>query len=265
MMRVINEMLNKAYLINPDLPGEPFDLPSSGPNAVLLFHGLTATCAEVARLGKVLNRAGFATRGPLLPGHGARPADLNKARWQDWVTAGESAYQELAGRYPCVFVGGESNGGLLALYLAAQHPEIAGVLAYSPALRLRLPRWQRTLLHIIAPFITGLPKGDLAGNTTWQGYRVNPPGAILQLLELQKQVRPRLPEVRQPALIVQGRNDHTIDPRSSEIVYRRLGSTLKELHWMEKSGHCVLLENEQHEVTRLTLDFLYKVLGQRNT
>ena len=256
-------MTANPFLHNPHLSGQPFDLESAGSRAVLLFHGLTATCAEVARLGTVLNRAGFATRAPLLPGHGTRPADLKKARWQDWVSAGESAYQDLAKRYPVVFVGGESTGGLLALYLAAQHPEIAGVLAYAPALQLRLTRWQRLQLSLVAPFITELPKGDLEGNTTWQGYKVNSPRAVIQLLRLEAQVRARLPEIRQPVLVVQGRKDTTIDPRSAEIVYQQVGATLKELHWMEKSRHCVLLEIEQPEVTRLTLDFLYKVLALR--
>lgn len=263
MKKVNNDMANNTYLVNPQLPGEPFDLASSGNKAVLLFHGLTATCAEVARLGGVLHRAGFASRGPLLPGHGTRPSDLNKARWQDWVAVGESAYQELAGRYPNVFVGGESTGALVALYLAARHPEIAGVLAYAPALQLRLNRWQRLQLSLIAPFVAELPKGDLAGNTTWQGYKVNTPKSVIQLLRLEKVVREQLPMVRQPVLVVQGRRDTTIDPRSSKIVYEQVGSPVKALHWMEKSGHCVLLDDEQHEVTRLTLDFLFKVMALR--
>ncbi len=251
------------HLHNPHLPGEAFYLESAGKNAVLLFHGFTATCAEVARLGKVLNRAGFATAAPLLPGHGTQPGELNKVRWQDWVAAGESAYQKLAKDYQRVFVGGESAGGLVALYLAAEHPEIAGVMAYAPALQLRMTRWQRLQLRLIAPFVAGLPKGDLAGNTTWQGYTVNPPKGVIELLRLQKQVRARLPGILQPLMVVQGRRDTTIDPRSAEMVYELAGSAKKALHWMEKSGHCVLLDEEQHAVTRLTLDFIYEALSYK--
>jgi carboxylesterase len=256
--------MTNAYLHNPNLPWEPFNLESSGPNAVLLFHGFTATCQEVARLGKVLNRAGFATRGPLLPGHGSNPAELNKVRWQDWTDAAESAYQELARRYQRVFVGGESNGGLVALYLASVHPEIAGVMAYAPALKLPITRWQRWQLYLIAPFIAGIPKDDLADNTTWQGYKVNPPKALIQLLRLQGEVKARLPKIRQPIMVVQGRKDHTIDPRSGEIVYEQVRSKVKRFHWMEKSGHCVLLDEEQPEVTRLTMDFLYEVMALKS-
>ncbi len=252
-------MSANRHLHNPHLPGEAFYLESTGKTAVLLFHGFTATCAEVARLGKVLNRAGFATAAPLLPGHGTQPGDLNKVRWQDWIAAGEKSYQKLAEDYKRVFVGGESAGALVALYLAAEHPEIAGVMAYAPALQLRLTRWQRFQLRLAAPFIAGMPKGDLTGNTTWQGYRVNPTKGVIELLRLQKQVRARLPGIRQPLLIVQGRCDTTIDPHSAELVYELAGSPKKALHWMEQSGHCVLLEQEQHEVTKLTMDFLFEV------
>lgn len=247
-----------AYLHNPDLPGQPFFYEGTRPGAVLLFHGLTATCSEVAGLGKALNNAGFTTAAPLLPGHGSSPADLNKVRWQAWVDSAETAYQDLARRYKRVFVGGESHGALLALYLAAEHPEIAGVMAYAPALRLPLSGWRRFQLRLIAPFVAALPKTDLEGNKTWQGYKVNPLKAVVQHMRLQDEVRKRLPRIKQPILIVQGRLDQTIDPRSAEMVYQEVCSEKKELHWMEKSKHCVLLDGERHEVTRMTLDFLFR-------
>jgi len=197
--------------------------------------------------------------GPLLPGHGTRPEDLNRIRWQDWTAAAEAAYADLSKRCKRVFVGGESNGALVALYLASQHPEIAGVLAYAPAVRPILTTWQVIQLYLASPFVATLPKGDLEGNTTWQGYKVNPLKGVLQLRAFSKEVRRRLPQVKQPILIVQGRNDRTVYPAGAQEVYDRVGSTMKELHWMENSGHCVLLENEQHIVHRLTLDFLFKV------
>lgn len=254
-----DETLN-PYLHNPQLDGKPFYLEGYKNRGVLLLHGFTATCSEVNRLGKSLHRLGFSVYAPLLPGHGTNPADLNKTTWQDWVKAAEEAYQYVANRCLYVTVGGESNGGLLALYLAAQHREIAGVLAYAPALRLPLSPFQRFVLKLLAPVIPSLRKRDLDGDTTWQGYKVNPLKAVLQLLQLEREVEKRLPEIKQPVMIVQGRHDKTINPISSQIVHDRVCSSVKELHWMENSGHCVLLDQESHEVTRMTIDFLYKVM-----
>lgn len=251
-----------TYLHNPELPGEAFNRQGTRGDAVLLLHGFTATSYEVYRLGKVLNNAGFTTCGPMLPGHGTRPADLNKVRWQDWIAAAETAYQSLAQTHRRVFVGGESNGALVALYLAAQHPEIAGVLAYAPALIVPMTFWQRVELRLVAPFVPSLPKTDLDGDKSWQGYKVTPLKAVIQLTALQKATRQCLPAIHQPILVVQGRHDKTIDPHSAEVVYNRVSSTVKELHWMEHSGHCVLLDAENHLVTKLTMDFLWKVIAQ---
>ena len=251
--------MTNNFLQNPHLDGQAFDLPGSGQNGVLLFHGFTATCAEVSRLGQILHRLGYTAVGPLLPGHGTRPEDLNHTRWQEWTAAAEEAYSDLSRRCRRVFVGGESNGALVALYLASKHPEIAGVLAYAPALKPYITPLQVLQLHLAAPFIASLSKGDLNGNSTWQGYKVNPLKGVLQLRLFVKVVRERLRLIKQPILVVQGKKDHTVDPSGAQLVYDRVASQVKELHWMENSGHCVLLENEQHLIHRLTMDFLFKV------
>jgi carboxylesterase len=256
-----NPSPHNPHLHNPHFEAEPFFFEGKGSNGILLMHGFTSTCAEVRALGRVLNKAGFTVSGILLPGHGTEPADLNRTRWQDWAAAADKAYQELAGRCQRVFVGGESTGGLLALYLATQHPQIAGVLAYAPALNLTLRWYQKVQLQIFSPFVPGLQKGDLEGNTTWQGYRVNPLKGLIQLIKLQDEVRPNLSKITQPVLIVQSKADRTIDPLSAQMLYDQIRSPVKELHWLEKSGHCVLLDEEQHMVNRLTIDFLFKVQG----
>lgn len=243
---------------NPHLDGAPFDLPG-GEKAALLIHGFTATPHEVRKLGGVLNRTGLRVVGMLLPGHGQTPEALNKTRWQDWYESCNTRLQELLGQHSKVFVGGESLGGLLALLLAARNPAVAGVLAYAPALRLSLTTADVIKLKLAAPFVASQPKTDLEGNKTWQGYKVNPLKAVLQLMAAQETVKTELAMVTQPALIVQGKLDQTIDPQSAQMVYDSIGSTLKEIHWMERSGHCVLLEKEVHVINRLTMDFIYKV------
>jgi carboxylesterase len=245
-------------LHNPHLDSTPFHL-KGGPKAVLLLHGFTATPNEVRRLAGNLNRTGFTTVGPLLPGHGSTPATLNRTRWQDWYSAVESTCRDLLKQYPKVIVGGESAGGLLALLLAARIPQVAGVMAYAPALHIPMTRLQLLQLRLLSPFVAGLPKGDLDGNTTWQGYKVNPLRAIIQLRALQTVVSKELKNIHQPLLVLQGKLDTTIDQHSAQLVYAGVSSTDKQIHWLEKSGHCLLLDNELHIATRLSMDFLWKI------
>ena len=114
---------NKA-LHNPHLDGDPFFLEGSK-TGVFLSHGYTATAAEVRLLADKLHVAGYTVAGPLLAGHGTKVEDLNNATWQDWVESGEETLQKLFETCDQVWVAGESMGGVVALYLAAQNPKIA--------------------------------------------------------------------------------------------------------------------------------------------
>ncbi|HBY08127.1 MAG TPA: hypothetical protein DEH22_10210 [Chloroflexi bacterium] len=71
---------------------------------------------------------------------------------------------------------------------------------------------------------------------------------------------PRLPQIHQPMLIVQGRLDDTVDPNVPETIYNGVSSTLKEIHWMENSRHVVAIDHEHKEVEALTLAFMQKAL-----
>ena len=248
--------------VNPHLPGEPFFW-EGGPVGVLLVHGFTATPAEVRLLGQYLHTRGFTVAGPLLPGHGTTPQDANRTPWQDWVKAVEASYRQLVAHCETVFLGGESTGGLLALYLAAEHPQAAGILAYAPAL-ITAPAYGPYLLPLLSSFIPFLSKSShppTLADERWQGYPVYPLRAVGQLYRLQRGVGRRLPLIRQPLLLVQGRLDDTVHPSVPDKVYRAVKSTLKEVHWMANSHHCVLLDGEWEQAAQITLDFIQRVVG----
>ena len=247
-------------LLNDHLPGDEFFWEGNG-TGILLSHGYTATTAEVRPLAEILYRQGYTVAGPLLPGHGTDPKDMRRCKWPDWAEAMEEAYQKLSKRCDQIFVGGESMGGLLALHLAENHPETLGVLTYAPALK--IPKKPLLLSYLLAPFVPHVEKKNVNNiNKRWKGYRVNPVSSIVQMHKLQRQVRRRLSNIKQPLLIVQGRLDMDIDLQGIDTLYREVGSTQKELHWMEHSGHVVLLEQELEKVADLTTQFIEKVLNR---
>jgi carboxylesterase len=253
-------MTKPSIFRNPELDGAPFYW-QAGATGVLLCHGFTATTAEVRPLAETLHNYGYTVAAPLLPGHGTTPEDCNRFTWHNWYACIEQSFQQLATGCQRVVIGGESTGALLVLYLAAMHPESAGILCYAPALRLRIGRITSFLLSLLAPFIESVPKPPSKDDNPWQGYAVQPLKGAVQLIHLQKAIPGILPQIQQPILIIQGKLDPTVHPESPQMIYDLVSSPTKELHWLEHSTHCVILDQERDLAARLTLDFLHRVLN----
>jgi carboxylesterase len=247
--------LGSDWLQHPELNGETIFWPGN-PVGFLLIHGFTATTTEVRPLAVFLHEHGYTVSAPLLPGHGTTPQELNKKKWTDWVKCVDEAYQQLQKTCRVIFIGGESMGGLLSLYLARKHSDVAGILLYAPALKvLQLGRAQ--ILSLIHDF-HWKKGGDQS--MPWKGYRVVPLKASRQLYKFQRIVLRVLPNITQPTLIHQGRKDRSLDLRSSILVLNRLGSMDKTLLWFENSQHCILLDREFDQVASASLTFIQRIL-----
>jgi len=252
-------MSHAPVIRNPQLDGSAFYW-QAGSTGVLLLHGFSATTTEVRLLASIFYKEGFTVSGPLLPGHGTSPQDCNRHTWQDWYACVEQSYHELAARSQNVVIGGESTGALLALQCASLHPEVAAILCYAPALRLMLSRAKIFLLTLCMPFISSIPKPPSSDDLPWNGYAVNPLKGAYQLPQLQNTIYHCLAQVHQPIMIMQGRLDTTVHPQSPRIIYDQVSSPIKELHWLEHSTHCLILDKELDVAARLSLDFLQRVL-----
>ena len=231
-----------------------------GPVGVLLIHGFTGSPPEMRLIGDYLHQQGCTVSGPLLPGHGTTVEDMNRCRWIEWTGHAEGALAELQVRCETVFVGGLSMGSLLALYLAAHHPELAGAVAYSPAV------WPADRLIYLTPALKYVirvkPKGgesDLsdpeADRRLWS-YEDDPAFAAHELLRLIHQVRRLLPRITCPVLLVHSTGDTAIHPASACRTYERIGSADKELVTLHNSGHCITVDSEWEVVAEKTWEFI---------
>ena len=111
-------------------------------------------------------------------------------------------------------------------------------------------------LYVAAPLVSSLPKENVGGNPRWQGYRVNPLRAVMELVRLGREVRRHLSRTAQPVLVMQGRDDKTVAEDVGEIILAGVSSEQKELYWLEESAHVILLEEELEEITAVTLQFV---------
>ncbi len=255
--------LINPYLFNPEYDGSSFKLTGSS-IGLLLFHGFSATTLEVRGLAEYINNnLGWTVEAPLLPGHGTTPVDLSHTVYKEWLFTAESVLKYLKQITNTIVVGGESMGGLLSLYLAARYPEITGVLLYAPALV--TPGMQKA--RLMKYYIFSSPKKNLAakkpGYLPWQGYKVNPLKAVAEMGYLQNKVKNLLPSVKQPIIIFQGKQDTTIDLKSSQIIYKSVSSKEKDLVELDDCGHCILLDKQYGSVYERTISFL-KSLSEGN-
>lgn len=254
-------MQNPA-LYNPHLEGEAFFW-EAGSVGVLLLHGYTATTAEVRLLAKRLHEKGYTVAAPLLAGHGSQPADLNQVTWHDWVNSAKKTYTQLAAHCEQIFIGGQSMGGVIALHLASERPEAAGVLLYAPAIKLTMSTLDKIKLYAGSLFLSEVGRASLDASDNWQGYPGLPLKGAIQLLRVQTAALQCLPHVRQPVIIFQGRKDTTVHSTAGDIILQGISSTVKERHWMERSSHAITLDCELDEVTNLTLGFMDNVLKSK--
>jgi carboxylesterase len=245
-----------------------FDL--RGPTGVLLIHGYSGSPEELRGMAASLAEAGYTTHGPLLAGHGGAPADLFMVRWEDWLASAAAGLQLLREHCQRVFVCGFSAGALLALHLAAHEP-MAGLIALAPALRLRggslLPI--TGLLRHVLPWYYPLARANFANPAVRAAVREREPdanlddpavveqirreakvpvGSLYELARLQRKVRGELARVQVPTLIMQGRNDQTVNPHSALEVAAGIRSRDQRLVWFEHSGHQLPREAERAAV-----------------
>lgn len=255
--------IHPYYFQNPQLDPSPI-FHRGNEIGVLLIHGYTATPIEVSLLANYLSDIGYTVSCPLLPGHGSRIENLHLIKWKDWADHVETKYAELKSDCTSIFVGGESLGSLLSIYLGNHHPEITGLILNAPAL---YPKNRLAYLSPVMKYFIKTRKkkrGSLrtAVDQRWQGYNVDSLPAISQVLILQRTIQHSLAEINQPTIIFQGLLDETIRPEGAQEIYERISSSDKALEWMENSTHCVLLNHEWETIAEKTIEFIERITGR---
>ncbi len=224
---------------------------------ILLIHGLTGTPSEVQPLGDYLSEKGISTLGPWLKGHDTNPKDLAKTTWRDWAQSAREAYDHLKQNCSKVFVGGLSMGADQALLLAATVP-VAGVISMAAPVRINDFRFNGiAFFRFLQWWTTSLTGGIL--DPAAPPHVTYPYVMTRSLYELKKMmdvVRPELPRITAPALVVQGRKDSMVPPPNGDLVYQSLGSKAKHLLYLERSDHVVTMDFDRQILFKKAFKFI---------
>ena len=243
------------------------------PYGMLIVHGFTSSLDCVNGLEPPIKALGLPTRMPVLRGHGAEsPEALRGVTWHDWVTDAKAALKDLLMEVDRAIVFGHSMGGLVALTLAADHPDVIdSIIVAAAAVQLASPFAPGRPLRFLAPLVARLiKKVDMpptyAGPALAQydtNYAWAPIDAAASLLEFAEVTRRRLPEVRIPTLIMQSRRDTTVAPESAEIIYDRIATSpdQKRIVWFEVTEHEMFRDCECESTIKIVVDYVRERTG----
>ena len=228
---------------------EPFFIEGNHIGCVLI-HGFSSSPSEMRILGNFLKEKGYSVAAPLLPGHGTKPEDLMKYNWQDWYKEVKNTVTSLT-KQNCtkIYLIGLSMGSLVALYGAIQRLPISGVVAMAPPIHLE----PKTIYAapIIKYFKKSVKKENIVGTVDGiqrVAYNEHVIHGIHELLKLRGKVKESLANIKKPVLIVHSKDDKLCLPSSAQYVHDKLGSSLKVLKWLARSGHIVTMGPERDEM-----------------
>ncbi len=233
-------------------------------HGVLLLHGFTATPECLDSLVDPLRQKGFVVSAPLLAGHGTTPEELAKTTWQDWYEGVEKNFQDLQKRVDEVFVAGLSLGGLLSLMLASEYPVKKLALLATPVFlggllaKYVLPVVARTPLINVYPYQkkwAGPAINDPVAREKFKSYTKMPIKSIMAIVNLQKEVVRKLPQIQVPTLILHSPHDTTAPYANMDYLKQHLGSKEIKTVTLETSDHVLTMDYEKDLVAREVVSF----------
>ena len=263
-------------------PSTPF-IHAGGPIGVLLVHGFLGSPHELQPLAERLAQDGHSVRVILLPGHGQNPEHLKGIGWQRWADHVQSELEVLKRSTQKTVMVGFSMGGLLSLLKAAKG-QCDALVTMAPALELRLQKQMQLagLMKYVMPWMYPFKDADFETRETQTNIRQYIPdadfsdqilvarlraevriplAAIGQLIAVQNALKPMLKDVRVPLLVVQGRQDQTVVPKSGQAIFDQVSSSHKQLAWFEHSGHMLMYEGEGDVICQTVSDWIGKTMG----
>ncbi|UJS17224.1 MAG: alpha/beta hydrolase [Candidatus Jettenia sp.] len=257
-------MVQNLILDDLSIYGAEFTLRNGKP-ACLLIHGLCSGPILMRELGEYLYKDGHTARGILLPGHCMNMGGLSSESHYNWSEKVESEYHKLTDTYKEVVVIGFSLGALLTLQLAVKYPIKKMVLMGIPIFLVREYLPMNSLIKLCKNFtqkVRTWRRKCYMESEAYSGYLYHPVDtyyslqAVDDILNIIETIKPRLKDIKSPALVIHSQKDGVAAPASARYVLKNLGSANKQLVWLNQSHHYMLSGGEKSIIFDAIKNFL---------
>lgn len=242
------------------IPGcEPADV-DGGPVGVLVLHGFTGNPSSVRPLVDAMADAGHTVLCPLLPGHGTTIEDMLTTTWDDWSATAEKALADLGGRTERQVVVGLSMGGSLACWLAARHPELAGIVCINPAVAPH-PEMTEAVAAMVEAGETVMPAigSDVADPDVVElAYEGTPLAPLLSLFAVADELQPELRRIECPLLLFTSPEDHVVPPSDSDLLASMVAGPVERVS-CDRSYHVATIDFDREMIASRSVEFVARV------
>ena len=243
--------------------GDPFFIKGKRPEVgCLLIHAFAGTPINTMPIAEIIMKYGFSVYAPLLRGHGTSIDDLEKATYLDWIQDVKNAYEKLK-RSGCkeILVYGHSLGGLLALNIAENEPDIKAVLPFSTPIRVHDSSiyYQWRFPH---PRFRAFPSHDTdseSSSNNVSSYDSYPVAKQKDVCILMKMVEKNLEKIKCPMLVLQSKKDELVRTKSAWIICERTNAKRKEILLLKESGHNFIYGPETDRIETKIHSFLHNI------
>lgn len=231
---------------------------------VLISHGFSGSPRSVKPWGKHLADLGYTVSVPRLPGHGTSWQEMNKTRWEDWYGQVQREYNKLRDRCSDVFVMGLSMGGSLALRLAEENDNVAGLVIVNPAVHSERPdRFLLPYIRHVVPAFPGITNDINKPGMDEGGYTRLPLQAAYSLTQMWDIVKRDIAQVTQPLLVLRSTEDHVVEASNSQWILDNVASDDLTFVELRNSFHVATLDYDAEIIFDESVAFMERVLAAR--
>jgi carboxylesterase len=217
-------------------------------------------------LGERLAARGMRVRGVKLAGHASAPENLGLSTYDNWYESVVLGLEELRQFGEPNVVVGLSMGAVLSARVAADQREtVAGLVMLAPAfflatsttMKIKVVRMLGSISANLYLYNSGTSDiHDAAARRVHPRCALMPLTAPMKLLDLCAVVKPKLPQITQPALVMHSKRDHTCPLRKNvDYVMKHLGSPEKRAVELDESYHVITVDSEKESVANEVIEF----------